>query len=218
MTGFAPESVHVSRLRTWIALLRGVNVVGARKLLMKDLAALLERDGFAAVRTYIQSGNVVFESASGSARALEARIAGLILAHAGFTTRVLVLSSAELGGAVRGNPFPQAALDHKALHLFFLSAPPVRPDLESLTRLRSGGEAFALRERVFYLHTPRGFAQSALHDKVERYLGVPATARNWRTANRLLAMAAPVRPAATARAARGAARRGLSGQRRQKAR
>ncbi|MDE2136180.1 MAG: DUF1697 domain-containing protein [Gammaproteobacteria bacterium] len=216
-------------MNTWVALLRGVNVTGARKLLMKDLVALLERDGFGAVRTYIQSGNVVFESASGSARALEARIARLILAHAGFTPRVMVLSSAELGGAVRGNPFPQAELDHKALHLFFLSAPPVRPDLESLTRLRSGGEAFALHERVFYLHTPRGFPQSALHDKVERYLGVHATARNWRTANQLLAMvtqarpatsarpAAAVRAAGTARAVRGSPRRGLSGQRRQKA-
>jgi uncharacterized protein (DUF1697 family) len=207
----------VSRLKTWIALLRGVNVVGKRKLLMKDLAALLERDGLRAVRTYIQSGNVVFDSASGSARALEARIVRLILAHAGFTTRVLVLSPAQLGGAVRGNPFSQAERDHKALHLFFLSARPARPDLESLTRLRSGGDAFVLSERVFYLYTPQGFPHSALHDKVERYLGVHATGRNWRTANRLLAMSAQAQPAASPRPARKTARRGTSAERRQKA-
>ncbi len=207
----------MSRLKTWIALLRGVNVVGKRKLLMKDLAALLERDGLRAVRTYIQSGNVVFESTSGSARALEARIVRLILAHAGFTTRVLVLSPAQLGGAVRGNPFSQAEHDHQALHLFFLSAQPQRPDLESLTRLRSGGDAFVLGERVFYLYTPQGFADSALHDKVERYLGVHATGRNWRTANQLLALSAQAQPAASPRPAR-KARRGTSTQRRQKTR
>jgi uncharacterized protein (DUF1697 family) len=204
-------------LKTWIALLRGVNVTGSRKLLMRELAALLERGGFCAVRTYIQSGNVVFESTSGSARALEARIARLILAHAGFTTRVIVLSAAELDSAVRGNPFPQAERDHKVLHLFFLSARPARPDLESLTRLRSGGDAFALRHRVFYLYTPQGFPHSALHDKVDRYLGVPATGRNWRTAKQLLAMSAQRQPAAPL-VARTAARRGTSAERRQKAR
>jgi uncharacterized protein (DUF1697 family) len=200
----------VSRLKTWIALLRGVNVTGNRKLLMKDLVALLERDGLRAVRTYIQSGNVVFESTSGSAPALEARIARLILAHAGFTTRVMVLSSAQLGDAVRGNPFPQAERDHKTLHLFFLSARPVRPDLDSLTRLRSGGDAFALREQVFYLYTPQGFPHSALHDKVERHLGVHATGRNWRSANQLLAMAVGAQPEASPRPARKGARRGAA--------
>ena len=208
----------MSRLKTWIALLRGVNVVGKRKLLMKDLAALLEGDGLRAVRTYIQSGNVVFESTSGSARALEARIVRLILAHAGFTTRVLVLSPAQLGGAVRGNPFSQAERDHKALHLFFLSTRPAQPDLESLTRLRTNGDAFALREQVFYLYTPQGFPHSALHDKVERYLGVHATGRNWRTANQLLAMSAQTQPAASPRPARKSARHGTSAERGQKAR
>jgi uncharacterized protein (DUF1697 family) len=193
----------VSRSKTWIALLRGVNVGGGRKLLMKDFAALLERDGLGAVRTYIQSGNAVFETRRGSARRLEARISRLIQAHAGFTTRVMVLSGAELGSAVRRNPFPQAEGDHKALHLFFLSAKPPRPDLESLARLRSGEEAFVLSGRVFYLYTPRGFPQSALHDKVERHLGVHATGRNWRTAKQLLAMSAAA---------------GASAKRRQKAR
>lgn len=180
-------------MKTWIALLRGINVVGRRKLLMKDLAALFERGGFHSVRTYIQSGNVVFQSARGTARTLATRIGGLILKQAGFQPHVIVLSVRELADAVKGNPFPEANADHKTLHLFFLSARPARPDLASLTRLKAGREAFALKGTVFYLYTPHGFPQCALHDKVERFLGVPATARNWRTANQLLQMsAAPV--------------------------
>ena len=181
----SPRGVH---LKTWIALLRGINVVGRRTLLMKDLAAIFERGGFSSVRTYIQSGNVVFESARGSARTLATEIGALILEKSGFQPHVIVLSVAQLAAAVGGNPFPQADADHKSLHLFFLSGRPARPDLDSLERLKVGREAFELRGAVFYLYTPHGFPQCALHDKVERYLGVDATARNWRTTNQLLAM------------------------------
>ena len=183
-----------ARLRTWIALLRGINVVGRRKLLMKDLAAMFERAGFESVRTYIQSGNVVFESRRGSARTLAAEIGELILKRSGFRPHVIVLSVAELARAVRGNPYPQADADHKSLHLFFLSARPARPDLDSLARLKVGREAFELKGAVFYLYTPHGFPQCALHDKVERFLGVEATARNWRTVNQLLSMSESPQP------------------------
>ncbi len=183
-------------MRTWIALLRGINVVGRRKLLMRDLAAIFERGGFRSVRTYIQSGNVVFESARGTARTLGTQIGALIQKRSGFEPQVMVLSVAELAAAVSGNPFPQAEADHKSLHLFFLAAKPRRPDLEALTRLKRGREGFALEGKVFYLYTPHGFPQSDLHDKVERYLGVHATARNWRTANQLLLMSEAPRPSA----------------------
>lgn len=183
-------------MKTWIALLRGINVVGRRKLLMKDLAAIFERGGFSSVRTYIQSGNVVFQSARGSARTLSTGIGALILKHSGFEPHVIVLSVAELAAAVRGNPFPQAEADHKSLHLFFLSARPARPDLDALARLKVGREAFELKGTVFYLYTPHGFPQCALHDKVERFLGVDATARNWRTANQLLALSRTPPPSA----------------------
>jgi uncharacterized protein (DUF1697 family) len=175
-------------MKTWIALLRGINVVGRRTLLMKDLAAIFERGGFESVRTYIQSGNVVFESARGTAPTLAAEIGALIEKKSGFRPHVIVLSVAALERAVRGNPFPQANADHKSLHLFLLSRRPARPDLAALARLKVGREAFVLKGAIFYLYTPRGFPQCALHDKVERFLGVEATARNWRTANQLLSM------------------------------
>jgi len=173
-------------MKTWLALLRGINVVGRNKVPMKQLVATLERAGFRSVRTYIQSGNVVFQSAAGSARTHGTRIARLILEEFGFAPQVMVISGDELARAVRGNPFPGARRDHKSLHIFFLSGKPAKPDLESLSKLDAGREAFALKGGVFYLYTPDGFAESVLRSRIERCLGVQATGRNWRTANELL--------------------------------
>lgn len=175
-------------MKTWIALLRGINVVGANKVPMKELAAALERAGFRSVRTYIQSGNVIFQSSKGTARALAARIAQLVKKSFGVETVVMVISGEELARAVRGNPFPAADKNHKLLHLFFLAERPRKPDLESLSKVDAGREAFALEGSVFYLYTPEGFADSVLRSRVERCLGVAATGRNWRTANELLKM------------------------------
>jgi len=173
-------------MRTWIALLRGVNVVGKNKLPMKEFAATLERAGFRSVRTYIQSGNVIFQSAGGTAPTLASRISQLILEEFGFAPQVMVITGDELARAVRGNPFPAAHKDHKSLHLFFLSERPTKADLGALARLDAGREAFALKGSVFYLYTPQGFADSVLRPRIERCLGVYATGRNWRTANELL--------------------------------
>lgn len=175
-------------MRTWVALLRGVNVVGANKVPMKELAATLERAGFSSVRTYIQSGNIIFKSSAGSARALSTRIARLVRRKFGFEPKVMVISRRELEQAVRGNPFPGARENHKSLHLFFLSDRPLEPDLESLARLDLGREAFALKVGVFYLYTPDGFPDSVVRSRFERCLGVQATGRNWRTVNELLKM------------------------------
>jgi uncharacterized protein (DUF1697 family) len=176
-------------LKTWIALLRGVNVLGNRKLPMKDLVSVLQRAGFDSVRTYIQSGNVVFQSSHGTARALSTQIAHLILKRVGFQPRVMVLSDRQLAQAISGNPFPKGADDPTSLHLFFLSERPKEPDLNSLAQAKTGTEGFVLKDAVFYLYTPEGFAKSALRSRVERCLGVDATARNWRTVNQLRDMA-----------------------------
>jgi uncharacterized protein (DUF1697 family) len=174
-------------VKTWIALLRGINL-GKKQVPMKQLAQVLERAGFRSVRTYIRSGNVIFQSTGDTARTLGDRIAQLILEEFGFAPQVIVITGDELAKAVRGNPFPGAHKDHKSLHLFFLSAKPANPDLESLSKLDAGREAFALKGSVFYLYTPDGFPDSVIRSRMERCLGVLATGRNWRTANELLKM------------------------------
>jgi uncharacterized protein (DUF1697 family) len=173
-------------MSTWLALIRGINVLGRNKVPMRALASALETAGLQAVRTYIQSGNVVFSSAGGDARALAGRITRLIERGFDCSPTVLVISRAELAAAIRRNPFPGACRKPKTLHLYFPTAPPLSPDLDSLARLDAGREAFELRGGIFYLWTPDGFAESMLRSRIERCLGVPATARNWHTVNELL--------------------------------
>jgi uncharacterized protein (DUF1697 family) len=176
-------------MATWIALLRGINVGGRHKLPMAQLRGELERAGFSAVRTYIQSGNVVFECARGTADSIAQRLCKLVEARFGFAPKILVLGAREFEKAAAANPFPAADAAPKSLHLFFLAAVPRAVDVESLQALKSGAEDFALRGKVLYLFTPDGFGTSRLAERLERQLRVEATARNWRTVGQLIELA-----------------------------
>lgn len=175
-------------MATLIALLRGINVIGNNRLPMKELSALLTGLGLRDVQTYIQSGNVVFHSNAKNKTALAARISSAIEAQHGFAPQVLLLDAAELHQAMAGNPYPEAA--PRTLHLFFLAEAPRHPDLKALEAIRTESERFKLAGKVFYLHTPDGFGPSRLAGRVEKSLGVAATARNWNTVCKLAEMAA----------------------------
>lgn len=175
-------------METLIVLLRGVNV-GGRVLPMASLAAIVEAAGGRDVRTYIQSGNAVFRSKAANATRLARRITEGVAAAHGYEPHVIVLTLAELDAAMEANPFPDACAPGKWLHLFFLDAVPSRPDLDGLRALATTTERFALVNRTFYLHTPDGMGKSKLATRVERHLGVAATARNWNTVTTLLRMA-----------------------------
>jgi uncharacterized protein (DUF1697 family) len=176
-------------MNTWIALFRGINVVGNHVLPMKDLKALIEKRGCIDVRTYIQSGNVIFRSAISDASRMAKLLETAVSKSHGFEPRVLVLTRSQLAQAAAANPFPQADANPKSLHLFFLAEPPLKPDLKSLDALRTRTEGFLLKGSVFYLHTPDGFGHSRLAQRAERHLGVEATARNWRTVKAILELA-----------------------------
>jgi uncharacterized protein (DUF1697 family) len=176
-------------MQTYVAFIRGINVGGRHSVPMKALAADLETAGLERVRTYIQSGNLVFRSRGADPAKLADRIGGTIEASRGFRPWVRVLSRQALQQAVEANPFPAGEDDPKSLHLYFLDALPERPDLQRLDAARAGREDFRLIGSVFYLYAPDGIARSKLAGQVDKALGVPVTARNWRTANRVLEMA-----------------------------
>lgn len=176
-------------MKTYIALFRGVNVGGSNMLPMKSLKALTEACGCGGVQTYIQSGNVVFRSAVSDPMRLAKRLSAAVSRSHGFEPRVLVLTCEDLERAATGNPFPEAAVNPKSVHLFFLSETPEKPDVKALEIIKARSERFALKGRVFYLHTPDGFGTSKLAARAEKLLGVAATARNWRTVTVLLGMA-----------------------------
>lgn len=176
-------------MTTLIALLRGINVTGNNRLPMKELSALLTSMGLRDVRTYIQSGNVVFRCEQKDKASLAAKIGSAIEAQHGFAPHVLLLDAAELRQAIAGNPFPEAATNPKSVHLFFLADAPQHPDLKSLEAIKTDSENYRLAGKLFYLHTPEGFGTSRLPARVEKLLGVATTARNWNTVCKLAEMA-----------------------------
>ena len=120
---------------------------------------------------------------------LAKRLIGAVSKSHGFEPRVILLTRADLEKATAGNPFPEASENPKSLHLFFLAEPPEKPDLKACEALKAKTERFELKGSVLYLHTPQGFGTSKLAARAEKLLGVPATARNWRTVMTLLDMA-----------------------------
>jgi len=180
-------------MKTCIALLRGINVGGKGSLPMKSLVSILEAMGMTAVKTYIQSGNAVFR-AERTPRG--AQITAAIQQSHEFAPHALVLEMAEFEALLAANPYAeQAQADPKSVHLWFLDSTPAKPDLATLEKLRTERESFALEGHVFYLHAPDGIGRSKLATKVEKALGVPATARNWRTVTALRDLAREVESA-----------------------
>lgn len=176
-------------MAVWIALFRGINVGGKNSLAMKDLKEILEASGYLAVKTYIQSGNVIFQSARSEALKLPERVGKAVSASHGFQPTAIVLSVTEVERAVAANPFPRAQLEPKSLHLYFLATSPRQPNLAGLDAAKTETESIAIVDNVFYLHAPDGIGRSKLAARVEKLLGVDATARNWRTVSKLLELA-----------------------------
>ena len=106
---------------TWIALFRGINVGGNNILPMAELRSDLESLKLKNVRTYIQSGNVVFDSTTGAAPSLTKKIRQRIEKEHGFRPHVLIFSHEKLATAIELNPFPMAVSEPKSLHFFFLA-------------------------------------------------------------------------------------------------
>jgi uncharacterized protein (DUF1697 family) len=179
-------------MNTFIALFRGINVGGNTRLAMRDLVEALEGLGLKNVKTYIQSGNVVFQSMNANPIELSRKITATIEKSCGIAPQVLLLGIQELQAAMAGNPFPRGEREPKSLHLFFLDSVPGHPDLETLESIKTKSEQFKLVHQVFYLYAPDGVGRSKLAAKVEKALGVAVTARNWRTVSEVMAIAMAV--------------------------
>lgn len=170
-------------MQTWIALLRGINVGGKNILPMKELVKLMEENGFSDVRTYIQSGNIVFQSETRSSDEIGLLIEGKF----GFKPSVFVLSADELELSASNSPY-QTDIG-KTLHFFFCDQIPQSVDYEFLDGLKAPSEAYQLIDKVFYLYAPDGIGRSKLAEKMGRtFKGVTMTGRNLNTINKLLGM------------------------------
>lgn len=151
---------------------------------------MLEGAGLSNVKTYIQSGNVVFQTRTTDKRKISRLIRTAIGKSHDFTPEALILSREDLQDAIASNPFPAGDIEPKTLHLCFLFLPPATPDIPSLEALRGDGESFELIKSVFYLYAPDGIGRSRLASTIEKAMGVALTARNWRSVKKIMSMAA----------------------------
>ena len=174
-----------------IALLRGINVGGKNKLPMKDLAAMFREAGCDDVRTYIQSGNVVFRAEPALARDIPSLISASILNRFGYRVPVVTRTARDLQEIVRVNPFARSGFEANTLLIFFLADVPDRTRVESLDPDRSPGDEFAVVGREVFVNYPNGVARSKLTNAYfDSSLSTTSTGRNWRTVNKLLELAA----------------------------
>ena len=172
-----------------VALLRGINVGGKNKLPMADLARIFTEAGCLDVRTFIQSGNVVFAANPKLAARIPEIVERGISKRLGLRVPIVLRSSAELGAAVGRNPFLDKGVDEDWLHVGFLAEAPDRSRAASLDPKRSPGDSFALHGREIFLHVPNGMARTNLTNAYfDSKLATTSTFRNWRTVSKLLEM------------------------------
>jgi uncharacterized protein (DUF1697 family) len=171
----------------FIALIRGINVGGKKKLRMEDLKGVCESLGLADVKTILQSGNVVFRTGRSDRKRLTDDLEKGILEAAGIEATVILRTDAELQQAVERNPFrAEAERDPGRLVIVFLDG---KPTIEAAGDLKSyrGPETMHLIGQELFIYYSQGQGTSKLTNAlIERKLGVSATARNWNTVCRLL--------------------------------
>ena len=173
----------------FVALLRGVNVGGNRKLPMADLRDFFAELGYGVAQTLLQSGNVVF-AATGSAAALEKKLEAEARRRLGLDTDFHVRSADEWRGIVGGNPFAHAAAEDPAhLVVQVLRAAPSAAQLRALRDAITGRETVEVRGRHAYIVYPDGIGTSRLTAAVlDAKLGTHGTGRNWNTVLKLQAL------------------------------
>jgi uncharacterized protein (DUF1697 family) len=172
-----------------IALLRGINVGKAKRISMGDLRALVEKLGYGNVRTLLNSGNVIFESAKDTPSASAAKIEKAIAGRLGITARTIVLTSSELDSIIEDNPLLKIATNPSLLLVSVLADPLDRKTILPLAKQKWSPGALGIGKRVAYLWCPDGSLKSPLADSVNRLLADRVTARNWATMLKLQAIA-----------------------------
>jgi uncharacterized protein (DUF1697 family) len=175
-------------MATLVSMLRGVNVGGHGRLKMSELGELYESLGFTDVRTYVQSGNVIFSYAGRDTEVVARKIEKGLRARLTLDVAVFVRTPSELSNLVERSPFKNK--EPNRVHVTFLSTKPDKVPTDKIEAIRAEGEAFFIHDREVYLFTPNGYGRSKLSNSFfEKTLNVRATTRNWNTVMALLNLA-----------------------------
>ncbi len=174
----------------YISVLRGINVGGKRKILMVDLKMLYEKLGFSNITTYIQSGNVFFDSDQ-EENEISRKIEKAIIDHYGFTVPVIIRTLAEMETIFADNPFLKLQdTNIENLHLTFLSEAPSSELLDKIKKVDIGLDKIKIIHNNAYIYIYGKFLESKISNALfEKNLKVSATNRNWRTVSKLVEIA-----------------------------
>jgi uncharacterized protein (DUF1697 family) len=171
----------------YAAFLRGINVGGKNKIKMETLREACAALGFENVKTYINSGNIVFETAKADDTELADQIEKAIEQEFGLKIKTMVRTRAEIESIVENNPFDGQFENHKDLHVFFLDKELPEEKRDLLLSNNSATEMFAVHGREIYCLLRVSVLDSLMgKDYIGKKLKVSATARNWRTVNKIL--------------------------------
>lgn len=174
----------------WVALLRGINVGGGRRLAMGDLRATMAAEGATDVVTYVQSGNIVFGHSIDDAAELASMLTSAIASRHGMTVPVVVRTGAEMQQVAAAHP-DGGAIEPKFLHVVFFDRSVERSGSPPIDAARFEPDRFVVDRREAYLTYPGGSGRSKLTiDVFEQALGVTATARNMNSVRKIAALAA----------------------------
>lgn len=175
-------------MKTHLALLRGINVSGQKLIKMEALRKVMEDDGFENAKTYIQSGNILFDSPENSPEVIENRIHELIQTHFGFDVSVIVINQEVLESVSKNNPYlKEKEIDLKKLYITFLSSNPIQENIEELKKANFEPDEIVIEGSVVFMRYDNPAGNSKLTNKlIENKLKVKATARNWNTTLKLL--------------------------------
>ena len=178
-------------MHTYISMLRGINVGGSKKILMKDLILLYESLGFKKVRTYVQSGNVIFDDSEKNTGKLEVKIEKKIKIAYGDDVKVIIRTTEDLQKVLMGNPFlKRKGIDMIRLYLTFLSSLPAKSSIDGMKNISYLPDEFSIIGREVFIYAPGGYGETKISNNFfEKKLGVAATTRNWNSVNKLFEMA-----------------------------
>jgi len=173
-------------MKRFIALLRGINVSGQKKIKMSGLKTLFEDTGFQQVETYIQSGNVIFSSKEQSKNQLAKKISSGIKNKFHFDVELIILSPRDLATVLENNPFIKKKKDKERLYVTFLSDNPTAERVNKLKEIDFSPEEYHIDEKFIYLFLPNGAGMAKLNNNYfENKLKVIGTTRNLRTVTTL---------------------------------
>jgi len=173
----------------YLALLRGINVGGRNKLPMNELRDLFVAAGCRDVRTYIQSGNVIFRVDPHVVASLPSVMTTHIAERFGYRVPLVIRTAAQIGDVIERNPFVAEGVAAETLHILFLADLPPAPRIAALDPDRSPPDTFMVRGQEIYLRLPHGAARTKLTNAYfDATLATMSTGRNWRTVTTLRAL------------------------------